>query len=673
MNPVGELLERRRAAAASAPGVPPYVRERLDRGQKCLMEDAFKRRLCQLFLRGETYFYLDNRGVLNFQETAPGVRSGKPGHRVRNRYNFIRPMVDAKVSSATTRVPGYEVTPTTTDPEDAAAARLAEKVLRMGYERWNLREARVKGATMAIGGGGAAFALPYFDPSVGPFREVAQPDGAIKLVGEGEIKVLLLDGNEVGWEPGTDFYDSRWYYTHNARPMSTVRDLEGYTGAHLSADARLSDLPTDAPRDDMCMVTMYFERPSAEHPDGRMLTFANDRQIVPEGPYPLRHNGEVVDEPCIHRLVYRMDADNDRDLGLTWELIDFQRSLSDIYNKIVEVKNRGLNLRMMAPEGSLIKAPEDVPGGIDYYRPVGGMKPEWERAPDPNIIGQLLSVFDRMLNDMRYVAADTDVQAAPNVASSTVQSVIQQSANRWSSFLGSLSRWDSSIARHCLLLCQTHYSEDRVLKVKGRFGWEPDASFRGADILGQVDVTVNPATIETHTKAATLQQLGWIQANFPGYIRPEVAVEIALNGTSPESLIESFEFDKARANSIIQKIRDGSIMDMPSRTELDPMTGGMRDIPGWMPRPFDNLDVQMWTYENWLKTDDANRLPVELHEVAMLIYEGMKMLQAQKQAEAAAAQSAQAEALGESNAARPQEAKPMPSTPSPAGDGGEAA
>lgn len=152
-----------------------------------------------------------------------------------------------------------------------------------------------------------------------------------------------------------------------------------------------------------------------------------------------------------------------------------------------------------------------------------------------------------------------------------------------------------------------------------------------------------------------------------------MAVEIALNGTSPESLIESFEFDKARANSIIQKIRDGSIMDMPSRTELDPMTGGMRDIPGWMPRPFDNLDVQMWTYENWLKTDDANRLPVELHEVAMLIYEGMKMLQAQKQAEAAAAQSAQAEALGESNAARPQEAKPMPSTPSPAGDGGEAA
>lgn len=650
--------------------VPKDIDERLKRGKKEMMEDAFKRRLCQLFLKGETYFYLDNKGVLNFQETNPGVRSGKPSHRVRNRYNFIRPMVDAKVSSSTTRVPGYEVTPTTTDPEDAAAARLSEKILRMGYEKWNLRELRVKGAALAIGGGGAAFALPYFDPSIGPFREVPQPASDVKMVGEGEIKVLLLNGNEVLWEPGTTFEDSRWYATISARPMSEVRALDGYTGTPLTADARMGDLPTTPQRSEMCMVTMYFERPCARYPDGRMLTVANGQQIVPEGPYPLQHNGQVVDEPCIHRLAYRMDPDDDRDLGLTWELIDFQRTLSDIYNKIIETKNRGLNLRMMAPEGSLIKAPSDEPGGIDYFRPVGGMKPEWERAPDPNLIGQLLSVFDRVLNDMRYVAADTDVQAQPNVASNTVQAVIQQSANRWSSFLGSMSRWDSQIARHCLLLCQEHYTEERVLKVKGRFGWEPDASFRGADILGQVDVTVNPATIETHTRAAVLQQLGWIQANFPGYVRPEVAVEIAMNGSSPESIIESFEFDKARANSIIQKVRDGSIMDMPSRLDKDPITGQLVTMPGWMPRPFDNLDIQMWVFENWMKTDDASRLPTHLYEVAMLIYDGMKSLQAQHQAEAAAAQTMQAQQLGEANAAKPQpqDGKPMPSTPNPAGE-----
>ncbi len=643
--------------------LPRDVDERITRGLKEVQEDASKRRLCQHFLKGEAYFYLDNKRQLNFQDTAPGVRSGKPSHRVRNRYNFIRPMVDAKVSSSTTRVPGYEVTPTTTDPEAAAASRLSEKILRGKYETWGLREARVKAATTAIGGGGLAYGMPYFDPNVGPFREV---DGA--WVGEGEIKIMLFNGNEVLSEPGVPFNDSRWYAARQARPISEVKAMPGYNGVPLAADARMGDLPTDPVRRDMAMVTMYFERPCARYPRGRSFISSGGNLITEPGDYPLEHAGQILDEPLIHRLVYRQDPDNDRDLGLTWELIDFQRTLNDIYNKMVELKNRALALRMMAPEGSLLKAPGDDPNGIDYYRPVGGQKPEYERAPDPNIMGQLLQMRETVLSDMKYVASDNDVQAAPNVATGSIQAEIQQSANRWSQFMGDLARWDSTMARHCLLLAQEHYTEERVLKIKGRFGWEPDAAFRGADILGQVSVTVNPATIETHSKTAMLNTLGWIQANFPGYVRPEVAMEIALYGASPDSIIESFEFDKARINSIIQRIRDGSIMTMKTREMTDPMTGVVMQVPDWMPREFDNIDIQMWVYENWLKSNDFDRLPVEHHAVAMLIYEGMKQLQAQKQAEAAAAQTAQAEALGETNAAKPQQAKPMPSTPNPAGD-----
>lgn len=660
--------------------VPKAVSERIERGHRVLKEDAYKRRLCQLFVRGEAYAFINNQNQLSFLQTSPGVRSGKPKHRVRNRYNFIRPMVDAKVSSSTTRVPGYEVTPNSTAPESAAAAHLSEKILRMGYEKWYLRETRVKGASLAIGGGGSAFALPYFDPAVGPFHEVSDPTTGVKTwVGEGEIKVLLLNGNEVMWEPGVDFYHSRWYAVRNARPISEVKNLNGFLGMKLTADARISDIPTDAPTTDMVMVTLYFERPCAQWPEGRLLTIANGQQVVPEETYPMRRGGVVLDEPCIHRLVYRLDPDNDRDLGLTWELIDFQRTLNDTYNKIIELKNRALNLRMMAPTGSLKRAPTDEPGGIDYYDPVGGMKPEWERGPDPGIIGQLMNILSRVLDDMRYVAADVDVSAAPNVALGSIQQVIQQAGNRWSSFLGDLARWDSNIARHCLMLCQEHYTEERLLSVRGRFGWEPIQSFTGADIMDQIDVTVNPATIESHSRQAILAQLGWVQANFPGYVRPEVAIEIAMNGSSPESIIDGFEFQKMRINSIIQKIRDGSIMDMPSREEMqpggppDPVTGAPTQIlaktPGWMPRKFDNTEVQMAVYENWLQTDDFNRLPEHLVEVAMLVYEGFKSLEAQQQAQAQAAVAMQAEQLGAQNASKPQpqEAKPMPSTPNPGG------
>ena len=653
--------------------VPVHIAERISRVDKSLNQDGrkYKRRLCELFLEGDVYSYLDTSNLLNRSATAPGP-NGKPSHRLRNRYNFIRPMVDAKVSSSTTRAPGYEIYPTTTDPEDLSGARLAEKLARQGYEQWGVKTARVVAAETAIGRGGRAYALPYFDPNVGPFRQVLQDDGTVRWQGEGEIKVMVLNGNQVGWQDGASFVNSRYYVVRQARAISDVRAMEGFFGGKLTADASTHDVPQDKPQADMVMVTMYFERPSEKHPKGRYLTIANDQQIVPESHYPMVHKGEVLDEPVLHELVYRASPDTTDDLGLTWELIDFQRTLQDIYNKIMEIKNRGLMLRMMAPVGALSgqKAPDDVPGGITYYNPVAGMKPEWEQGPNPNLIGQLLTTFDRVFNDMKFVASDNDVTAAPNVASGSIQAEVQASANRWSQFISNFARFDSETMRHCLMLAQEFYSEERLLKVQGRFGWEPVATFRGADIMGQIDVTVNPASIESHTPAAVLQKLAWIQANFPGYVRPEIAIEIALNGSSPDSVIESFEFDKARINGIIQRLRDGTIMEMQPRMELDPLSGQPIEMPGWMPRPFDNLDVQMWVFENWLKTPDFERQPPELHEVAMVIYSGMKQLQAQQAAEAAAAQLAQAEGLGMDNAAKPQSEKPMPSTPSPTADPG---
>lgn len=660
--------------------VPPDVDKRIRRGWKKTREDATKRRLCQLFLSGEIYSYLNDEGSLRFPATAPGIGKGKPAHRIRNRYNFIRPIVDAKVSSSTSKTPGYEVNPTGTDPAVVAAAHLSEKVLRMGFDHWYLREARTLAAELAIGGGGSAFALPYFDPLVGPFVEHMDPEtGAIERFGEGEIKVMVLSGNEVAWEPGVEFYHSRWYVVRTARPIDETKALPGYKGGPLMPDASVSDQATNTPSSDKVLVTYYFERPSPDYPQGRMMTIAGDRQIMPQAPYPLAKQGVAIDRPCLHRLVYRHGNGKDADLGLTWELIDFQRTAADCYNKILELKNRALNLRILAPVGSLTKGPPtDEPGGITYFNPVGSFKPEWEAAPDPNILQQLMAILSRTLDDMRYVSADADVSVAPNVAANAVAQVMQQAANRWGQYVGDLARWDADVASHCLLLVQEHYTEERVLKVRGRYGWEPVGSFKGADIAGQEDVHISPASIETQTRSVILQQIGWIQANFPGYLRPEIAIDIVMTGTPPEGVIDAFEYDKARANLVIQNIRAGTAMEMPTLSMRvpgppDPLTGQptnqQAQVPGWMPRPFDNVDVQLWVLQTWMKSDDFTRLPPQSTEQAMLVYEGMKSLQDSQAAAAQAAQSAQAQELGMTNASAPQP-KPMPSTPNPGADPG---
>ena len=130
-------------------------------------------------------------------------------------------------------------------------------------------------------------------------------------------------------------------------------------------------------------MTDYFERPCPKCPQGRWLTIANDRVIVDARKledyeqetdqywqdYPLHDvDGSVVDEPVLDRLVYTHDPDDDDDLGLTWQLIDFQRSAQDCINKMLEYKNRGLNLQMLAPVNSIITPPDDVPNSVRYYK-----------------------------------------------------------------------------------------------------------------------------------------------------------------------------------------------------------------------------------------------------------------------------------------------------------------
>jgi hypothetical protein len=56
--------------------------------------------------------------------------------------------------------------------------------------------------------------MPYFEPNVGPY--VMTPDGP---VGTGEIRVKVFNGNEVYWEPGTDFELSPWWVTEQAQPI----------------------------------------------------------------------------------------------------------------------------------------------------------------------------------------------------------------------------------------------------------------------------------------------------------------------------------------------------------------------------------------------------------------------------------------------------------------------
>jgi hypothetical protein len=123
------------------------------------------------------------------------------------------------VSSATQRVPGYEIVPPLPTPRTSARARIAEQVANVrlrpvapadvtvdGQARdrpWRRRGSRSRTSTPT-----SARIVPIRDPET----------GEAEYQGQGEIKVLVLSGNEVYWESGVSFEDSKWHAFERAEP-----------------------------------------------------------------------------------------------------------------------------------------------------------------------------------------------------------------------------------------------------------------------------------------------------------------------------------------------------------------------------------------------------------------------------------------------------------------------
>src|SRR5688572_16317678 len=105
--------------------IPKDVEDRDKRGFTAMQSGAPKRNECLAHWRGEQFKYVNTRNELVAQPTSTNLieRSGKPPHRARTVRNFIFDIVEREVSMAMSRVPSYQVVPSTADPSDYEAAR----------------------------------------------------------------------------------------------------------------------------------------------------------------------------------------------------------------------------------------------------------------------------------------------------------------------------------------------------------------------------------------------------------------------------------------------------------------------------------------------------------------------------------------------------------------------
>jgi len=627
--------------AVAPPGVKPpkEVQERIERGRKRLEELAPKRNECVEFWRGNQYVHVVNENVLVAQPTAvsTNLRQGKPPHRKRLTRNLIADVVAQERSSATQRVPSYEINPTTTDPEDISAAKVAEKVALFGYDRWGVRQVTadvVQHAVVEEEG----FAWPYWDTSKGRIVDAAQG------ICEGEVAIRVFSGRQVGWEPGCRFEESSWHFVQYVSPLDTLKGAPGFVDGELKADANTDPVAGKGKKGSkQVMVTEYLERPTPQNRKGRRLKIANGRLIAAEEAYPCWEYG--TDELALHKLAYWTDPDSDRDMGLVRHLLDAQRTFNMAVNKISEWVDLALN-----PQCFVIgNVPDDFQltdePGKAYQLWGSNARVDWR--PVPPVPQELFQVKNEARADMGRLAAQNDIPNQVDTAQG-LQILLERDDRRRAEFVSNLADFHSKLMRHCILLVQKHYTEDRLLQIRGRFGWEFIKDFRGAQIRNQIDVKVAPGSIQPRTRAEIERRVMAFAQTFPGWLTPEAAWA-AINGGTAEQLVEDYELDVSWANHCIQLLR--GLADMSTLPEQIPRA-----------RPFDNHPVQVHVLQTWCKTQDFASQAPGVQEQTQLLIEQHQQLQAQDQAKAQAQQIQTAEQLGMANATKPSSAQ-MPSVP----------
>lgn len=649
---------------------PPEVDARIKRGLAAMEDGAPKRNERLRFVRGRHYSWVDTQNALQEQATTSDYegRRGKARHRVRSVRNYIFDHYEAEVAGATQRVPGYDVAPTSYEPKRVSAAKLARKGAYYGYEEWGVDQATERVVRLAVAAA-EGFAWPYFDTSIGPFHET--PDG--KVVGEGDIRIRVYSPNEVFWEPGVRFRDSRWHGVVQARDIDEVMEQEGYIGGALNPDAKTSNTSdAEAPQDRLVLEYHYLERPSKRNPKGRWITIANGRIIVAARPYPcLNQENKVLDEPVLHELFYSEDPDSDRNLGPVQFAIDPQRQLNHAVSKIAEWVNLTLNPQLLVENGKVLSGKlNDVPGAI--IRVVGG-KAEW-RVPPP-IPPELFRQKEEAIQDIARMFAQNDIPSQVE-SGKGIQFLLEKDSARRATFYKNLARFHARLMRHCLYLMQRHYTEPRLLQIRGEDGSiEPLADFLGAELLGEVDVRVSAGSLEPRTRESIESKI--LAYADRGWVSPHEAMA-AINAGTAEQLVQSYEKDVARANLIIQKVKEGPevLFNTPPRRPFfgeDPgyeaieneATGEVEEVPrefvpGWMPRPFDNVPVQKDVIADFMKGTEYDDFEPPQQEAINAVYDSLLQLEAKHQAQEAAAQMQTAESLGTANAARPSAPPQMP-------------
>lgn len=652
----------RREKPREATKCPPHVQKRLTRGKQRLDEIKPPRELALRFLAGDQYARLTKEGLYN-PDLSRSSTDFAPWQE-RSKLNLLIDIYRREVSAGLSRVPAYDVRRTSTDPEDEAGARIAQRVAEWGYNEWRIRKHTEKCLGHAIAAA-EAFAWPFFNPDAGPLTTAG--------VREGRIEIRTYSGNQVMWEPGVEYEESHWWGFAMVRSADDLKNMPGYIGPEdLKGNATTSDLingEQNPAGSELCVVVDYFERPTSKYPEGKWLTLVGDAQILEAQEYPRYevdpdnfkgdNPGRVhVDGPPAYRLCYIERPDSERGMGLIEHTVDGQRGFNNTTNRQVEWIKAAMNPQAVERDGR-VREPITTQPGVKYTFEGSGAL-DWKPvAPIPQDLGNMRDFYQATIG---RIAAQNDVPSGME-SGKAYATFIERDQQARAAFLASLADWHAQLMTACLNLVAVHFTTPTLISIRGSLGWEPVNDFRGSMMRGQVNIRVTADSVEPRSRETQRQLImNMVQLNPGGW--PKELVAQAMQEGDLDVLIQDASRDRAKINRLIQRLREGgeSVLEMDQSPDgMNPLTGQPYE-PDWMPGPSDNAGIWLYTLGSWMKTPDFDGLDQQARDIAEYIYTALKQRQQDEQMQQAMMTAQTAAGLGQANAAAPQTGQ-MPSLP----------
>ena len=185
-----------------------------------------------------------------------------------------------------------------------------------------------------------------------------------------------------------------------------------------------------------------------------------------------------------------------------------------------------------------------------------GEKPEWRENID--FPSELFEMEERAKQRFTDITFDQDIP--PQVESGVaISSVVELSRVAWQKFVDNFDRFRSDLMTDCLVIAQSRYGADRLMKYRGTMGWEPVGDFTGADLRNQTDVVVKQSATNLQTRPQIDLIASYTLAGAAGNFNPNFVNPL---GSSNSSLT---------LNQAIANLNQITMQDYPNLPQIQPV------------------------------------------------------------------------------------------------------